>query len=763
MKLSLKTKVTAFITLVVVVINLVSSLLFISAHKEHIEKEIIARGVTLTEALARAVDEGLASENLELIKTVEDIVHTDDVRLAQVFSILWLAVDAYPSEKLNEKPDADAVKHFQTSEATFFKDRGTVFDFYAPVFYHVPDPIRSGGNVVIGYVRVSISTAQLKHAIRHAVALNIVASALITLFAVLVLNAFIRKYVLRPLMNLHDSVARHREGEFPESVPVMSADEIGKLSAEFNNMSRALKERGERLAEEKERLAVTLRSIGDGVIVTDVHGRVLLLNKVAERNTGWTAEEAVGKDLMDIFPIINEKTRERCESPVQKVIETGVIVGLANHTVLIKKDGSEIVIEDSAAPIRDSRSVIIGVVLVFRDATEKRLLEEELQKAEKLQSLGLLAGGIAHDFNNMLTAIIGNISLAKRFIDDPGSKAHARLTEAEKASRRATELTHQLLTFAKGGAPVKRTASIVDILKESARFTLSGTNVAAEFVVSDVALTVDVDAGQMNQVFNNLIINAVHAMPEGGVIRFTVEIARLSENEVLTLKPGAYLRISVQDSGTGIGEEHLPRIFDPYFTTKPKGSGLGLTSAYSIMKRHDGHISVESKAGQGTTFRLYLPFSKSDAVLKTAEEAPVSRGHGKILIMDDERTIREIAGEMLRSLGYEVEFAGNGTEVIELYQRAREAGEPFRAVIMDLTIPGGMGGKDAIQRLRAIDPEITAIVSSGYSNDPVMGKYSEYGFKGVVAKPYSIECVSKALNEALDRQQGRSESRSSFT
>lgn len=763
MKLSLKTKVTAFITLVVVVINLVSSLLFISAHKEHIEKEIIARGVTLTEALARAVDEGLASENLELIKTVEDIVHTDDVRLAQVFSILWLAVDAYPADKLNEKPDADAVKHFQTSEATFFKDRGTVFDFYAPVFYHVPDPIRSGGSVVIGYVRVGISTAQLKHAIRHAVALNIVASALITLFAVLVLNAFIRKYVLRPLMNLHDSVARHREGEFPESVPVMSTDEIGKLSAEFNNMSRALKERGERLAEEKERLAVTLRSIGDGVIVTDVHGRVLLLNKVAERNTGWTAEEAVGKDLMDIFPIINEKTRERCESPVQKVIETGVIVGLANHTVLIKKDGSEIVIEDSAAPIRDSRSVIIGVVLVFRDATEKRLLEEELQKAEKLQSLGLLAGGIAHDFNNMLTAIIGNISLAKRFIDDPGSKAHARLTEAEKASRRATELTHQLLTFAKGGAPVKRTASIVDILKESARFTLSGTNVAAEFVVSDVALTVDVDAGQMNQVFNNLIINAVHAMPEGGVIRFTVEIARLSENEVLTLKPGAYLRISVQDSGTGIGEEHLPRIFDPYFTTKPKGSGLGLTSAYSIMKRHDGHISVESKAGQGTTFRLYLPFSKSDAVLKTAEEAPVSRGHGKILIMDDERTIREIAGEMLRSLGYEVEFAGNGTEVIELYQRAREAGEPFRAVIMDLTIPGGMGGKDAIQRLRAIDPEITAIVSSGYSNDPVMGKYSEYGFKGVVAKPYSIECVSKALNEALDRQQGRSESRSSFT
>ena len=333
---------------------------------------------------------------------------------------------------------------------------------------------------MIGYVRLKLSTVDIDREFQQNVTAIVLLSALLTLLAVAFLNAFLRRYVLQPLLNLHASVSRHREGEFPDTVPVLTSDEIGGLSSEFNMMSHALKEREARLAEEKERLAVTLRSIGDGVIVTDMNGVITLLNKVAEQHTGWTTAEAASKPLIEVFHIINEKTRERCVNPVEKVIETGLICGLANHTALIKKDGTEIVIEDSAAPIRDRESKIVGIVLVFRDATEKRKREEEQVKVEKLQSLGVLAGGLAHDFNNLLTAVLGNISLAKMYIDGR-SKAHGRLVEAESASRRATELTYQLLTFAKGGAPVKSTTSIVDIIREAASFSLHGTSVTAQF------------------------------------------------------------------------------------------------------------------------------------------------------------------------------------------------------------------------------------------------------------------------------------------
>jgi len=482
--------------------------------------------------------------------------------------------------------------------------------------------------------------------------------------------------------------------------------------------------------------------------VTDVAGTITLINKVAELQTGWTAEEAVGRPLAEVFHIINERTRKRCEHPVLKVMKTGLACGLANHTVLIRKNGTEIIIEDSAAPIRDRASRIIGVVLVFRDTTDKRRMEEELLKAEKLQSVGVLAGGLAHDFNNLLTAVLGNISMAKMYVDNR-SKAFARLTEAESASRRATDLTYQLLTFSKGGAPVKKTTSISDIIRESANFTLSGTTIAPQFSVSESVWPVDVDAGQMSQVFNNLIINAIQAMPHGGTIAFTVENTVLSENSFATLPPGSYVRISVQDSGSGIPEEHITKIFDPYFTTKQHGSGLGLASVYSIVKRHDGHITIESKPGQGATFRIYLPAAGNGAAESAAGDATVVDGRGKILVMDDEQIVRDISGDMLQALGYDVDYATNGSEAIAMYRHARETNKPFQAVIMDLTIPGGMGGKDAIEQLLSLDPDVKAIVSSGYSNDPIMADYKTYGFKGVIIKPYSIDAFSKMLRDVI--------------
>src|SRR5208337_3795472 len=259
---------------------------------------------------------------------------------------------------------------------------------------------------------------QLQQSLAETTKKSLIFSFVLALIAFVSLNLFIDKYVLRPLLKLHESASKHIKGEIPEVVPVYSRDEIGELSSQFNRMSLALKEREERLSDDKERLAVTLRSIGDAVIVTDVEGTITLINKVAEQQTGWAAHEAFGKHLSEVFNIINEKTRERCENPVDKVLETGMITGLANHTALIRKDGTEIIIEDSAAPIKDCNGATIGIVLVFRDVTEKRRIEDELLKMEKLQSVGLLAGGIAHDFNNILTSVVGNISLAKMYIDD---------------------------------------------------------------------------------------------------------------------------------------------------------------------------------------------------------------------------------------------------------------------------------------------------------------------------------------------------------
>jgi PAS domain S-box-containing protein len=500
------------------------------------------------------------------------------------------------------------------------------------------------------------------------------------------------------------------------------------------------------LAEEKERLAVTLRSIGDGVICTDTAGIILLTNKVAEELTGWPEKEALGKPLAEVFHIINEKTRRVCENPVERVLETGGVVGLANHTVLISRDGNERVLADSGAPIRGKDGVVVGVVLVFRDITERQKMEKELQKVEKLESIGILAGGIAHDFNNILTAILGNISLAKIYVKPDEAKVIERLTEAEKASLRAKDLTQQLLTFSKGSAPVKKLTSISELIKDSAGFALRGSNVRCEFSIPDDLWPVEVDEGQINQVINTLIINADQAMPEGGVIKVRAENIMAEETRGLALKSGRYIKLSIKDQGIGITMDSLPKVFDPYFSTKHKGSGLGLATAYSIIKNHDGQIIVESELGAGTTFYVYLPASEKEIVTREEVEERLLVGKGKVLLMDDEEIVRKVAGEMLKSIGYEVSFARDGAEAIELYKEARKSSKPFDVVVMDLTVPGGMGGKEAIKRLLEIDPEVKAIVSSGYSNDPIMADFKKYGFSGVVAKPYKVKELSKTLH-----------------
>jgi len=380
---------------------------------------------------------------------------------------------------------------------------------------------------------------------------------------------------------------------------------------------------------------------------------------------------------------------------------------------------------------------------------EKHKIQEELLKAKKLESVSVLAGGLAHDFNNILAAIMGNISLALLYTDHD-DKRHKLLAEAEKASLRAKDLTQQLLTFSKGGEPVKTLASIEEVIRDSANFVLRGSNVQCKYHFTKDLWPVEVDSGQISQVIQNIVINARHAMPDGGIIDVTCENYDKTQKDRLLTQADSYLKITIQDSGVGMPLKLLDKIFDPYFSTKREGSGLGLAICHSIISKHNGYIKVESVQGEGASFIFYLPALKGQQPAEQlGEETFQVIGSGKALVMDDEEMIRDLAGEMLSYSGYHVTFAKNGEESIDFYKKEMETGIPFDFVILDLTIPGGMGGKEAIKKILQIDPKAKVIVSSGYSNDPVMANYKEYGFSGVIAKPFQLKNLQKAINSVF--------------
>lgn len=503
------------------------------------------------------------------------------------------------------------------------------------------------------------------------------------------------------------------------------------------------------LFDEKELLAVTLRSIGEGVISADIEGSIIFMNKMAESITGWQQNEITGLLIQDVFRIIDTKSENYSENLITKIIEMNGMSKYSGKNILFARDGAKKIILLSAMPVNDRESKIIGIVLAFRDITEQSRMEEELLKSDKLESLGLLAGGIAHDFNNLLTGILGNIGLSKIFIG-VDHKAYAKLETAEKAIERAKDLTQQLLTFSKGGAPVRIASSIEQIARDSSSFSLRGSNVKCEFSIADDILPVEVDEGQMSRVINNLVINASQSMPDGGIINIRIENVIITKAANMPIGEGNYVLISVQDHGKGIPEESLKKIFDPYFTTKKKGSGLGLAVVYSIVKSHNGYIRVYSKLNEGTTFDIFIPASENKLLsVETTNEAYIG-GKGKILVMDDEEIIRIVAKELLNHLGYEVELSKDGEEALHLYKKAMEAGSPFDAVIMDLTVPGAMGGRDLMTLLLKYDPNVKAIVSSGYSNDPIMGFYKDFGFRGIVLKPYKIKELITVLSNVLN-------------
>ena len=503
------------------------------------------------------------------------------------------------------------------------------------------------------------------------------------------------------------------------------------------------------LAAERERLAITLRSIADGVMATDMAGRVVLLNKAAEELTGWDQSDALGQPLAHVLTLVNNITDKKIMLPTAELILGDLASVPLRPALLLSPSSDRIPVTLSMSRLTDKQEQVIGLVVVIRDVSEKEKLESEMRKAQKLESLGLLAGGLAHDFNNFLMSIMLNVSSAR---------LHAReqpeildlLREAERSVHRAKGITQQLLTFTRGGQPVQANMYLTPLLKETVKFSLRGTIVQPRFDLRKDLWSVSIDPDQINQVLNNLVINAVQAMPKGGILTVSTENVTVDDLHPRgPLGQGNYVEVTIADEGVGIPADILDRIYDPYFTTKDQGTGLGLFSVYSIINKHGGWIIMDSTKDAGTTARFYLPTaSKPDAPVISATEMVVP-GTSKILLMDDEEAIRRLLGRLLNEIGFTVETAPDGTAAVEQFQAAHSGAEPFQAVIFDLMVPGDMDGVEAFKRIRQIDKDIKGIIMSGHGSVAAMRKHGDHGFQGKLAKPFTTTELTKVLEQVI--------------
>lgn len=592
--------------------------------------------------------------------------------------------------------------------------------------------------------------------------LNMVTISMLALFLFIgsILLAFMYFFIIRTedtLNSIHSKllaeISEHENTEeelklHRDNLELLVKARTHELNKSLINLKGEVEER--KLAEEALRLSeAQFRGVFEGsalgITISDTEGQIIKCNPAYQKMLGYSEEELRN---MTFSALTHSEDVEKHIGPYRDLLK-GRRDFFSAEKRYLRKDGQVVWGQLTVSLIRDKSGKPLFVIGLIENIGERKLLEEERLKASKLESIGLLAGGIAHDFNNLLTAIIGNIALAKNYID-PESKAAARMQQAEKALFRSKDLTYQLLTFSKGGEPVKKTSAIHDLIRESTEFALRGANVKCEFDIADDLWQVFVDSGQFGQVIQNLVINADHAMDAGGTITISVKNFKADDTEILPIKEGNYVKISIKDNGPGIMPDDLPKIFDPYFTTKKEGSGLGLSIVHSIIRNHDGHITVNSKPGTGTTFDIYLPATMKKDSKAAAESPKMYKGSGKILVMDDEEMILDFAKELLEYLGYEIELARDGAEALKLYTLARDSGKPFAAVFMDITIPGGMGGKEAVKEILAIDPHAKVIVSSGYARDPIMSNYEQFGFVGVVPKPYNLEEMSQELYRVLN-------------
>jgi len=529
-------------------------------------------------------------------------------------------------------------------------------------------------------------------------------------------------------------------------IAIISLCLLGYHTLFTRRFNRKLAEANKLLRASEERLSLLIDQSPMGIISWDINFRVISWNNASKTIFGFSAEEAFGQHAEFIIP---KEARKHVEQVWQGLLAMDGGARSTNENVT--QSGQTILCDWYNAPLVDSTDKVIGVMSLVENVTERVRMEKELLKVKKLESVSVLAGGIAHDFNNILAAILGNINLAL-FDKDLKDRTKKFLSQAEKASLRATNLTQQLLTFAKGGDPVKKVSSLGSVIIDSADFVLVGDKTACRYEIPEDLWLVDIDTGQMSQVIQNIVLNASNAMPEGGVIKISCEnISSIGKDDLPLAKDGRFVKVSIQDSGIGMPANVVEKIFDPYFSTKQEGSGLGLAIARSILNKHNGHIQVESAPGVGSTFTIFIPASEKTKIQQDESSvANVTSSPAKILVMDDEEMIRTVVEGMLIQLGHEAVFAADGEEALKLYQKSMASGNLFDLVIMDLTISGGMGGEKTVQEILRINSDAKVIVSSGYSNDPIIANFKDYGFCSAIVKPFRVQELSKVINQFID-------------
>jgi PAS domain S-box-containing protein len=547
-----------------------------------------------------------------------------------------------------------------------------------------------------------------------------------------------------------ESVRLRRDGTpFPALITVCTTfGEDGSISrfdgAVEDVTERKRAERGFLASEERFRIVFENAEIG--IALTDMQGAITRANPALCRFLQRSETNLVGVRFDDLLAG-EDRTRPVVGRPGEAGSEPP---GRGSERRYATARGDQVTGYTSVSWLSDGEGRPFQAAVVVQDVTLRRKLEDEMNRVQRLESLSLLSGGIAHDFNNFLAAIVANIGLALKVGDDQAEC----LTAAQDAALRARDVTRQLLTFAAGGAPVKRTASLLAVAREAAAFCLRGTAVTCAIREAPGLPLVDIDEGQIGQVFSNLFINAAEAMPAGGPIEVDADVVDVDAPASPALSPGRYVRTTITDHGAGIAPDVLPRIFDPYFTTKNRGSGLGLATVHSIVKRHGGHVEVRSEPSRGSTFTIYLPAAEA----RVPHPAPPSRPaaqplDARVLVMDDEAPVRRTVTKILEGVGCQVHAVADGEAALSAWSEALGTERPFDVAILDLTVRGGVGGEETMRRLRAIDPHALAIVSSGYSESPVMSRHADHGFAGVASKPYTVEELVQTLARVLQGSQ----------
>ena len=770
-RLSLKTlygKILLVIVGLCAAIGLISSMFLEMEIHEKLHQDLKEKGLFIAKQLAKAsVDPILTDSHLllnmvlqEFRESDHDVAYvyirgTDGRILAHTFS------DGFPEDFL-ELPDAP-LKGDSVRLEHYRMNNEVVGDFAVPIL-----------RGELGMAHLGISEKAMLHDIGKFV-LMLQGLLLLLSLAGGAVAIMVASTITRPLRSLTRAAASIGDGNFQEVVDVNAgADEVGQLSRAFNAMSRRLaqyhaevvrsqeelekeiaeqRQTEEALRQSEEMFRSLSENSSDFIIRFDRDLTHLYVNRAYAEFVGRPAVQITGKDLQALW--FDPRERSQIEEKIHSVFETG---RSRQWEMEIIRRGGNMFLDWRVSPEQREGKRTGSVLTVCRDTSLKRRLEQKHIRVQNLESLGTLAGGIAHDFNNLLTMVFGNIDLALMHMER-NTRIASWLREAAKASEQAQYLTGQLLTFSKGGTPVKKAGSIDVTLGSAVTFALSGTNIRSSIAVPRDLWPLEFDRGQMTQVFSNIVLNAIQAMPNGGSLQVVAKNERFETETTLLPAVGPYVCISFRDTGQGIEPDMLSRVFDPYFTTKGltahRGAGLGLSICHSIVQRHGGYIGIESEPGKGTVVTVYLPATPGlapESPGETARQHEIPPKPRRILIMEDEPGVAEVGRTLLQTMGWVTTWAENGEEALRLYEEALTFGDPFDAVLLDLTVRGGLGGRETLPQLLAMDGNARAVVASGYASDDVMTHYRNYGFRAAVRKPYTLESLSHALERAMNGQ-----------